>query len=158
MLNTRIWMSLVTILLVVACGKTPEATSEKKADPKKAKEAAVEKALKNVGKAPAEILPEEDKKATEGFIHLVSPKAPPVTSGLKGQVTETMDAAGYTYVRIKSGMDATWLAGPATKVEVGDTVSAPKGALMRNFASTTLKRTFPEVYFVEKMKVTKGAK
>ncbi len=164
------WIMIVSLAFLLACGKTPESVAvkrteakkaaepEKKVDPKKAKEAAVEKALENVNKAPAEIALEEDKKATEGFVHPVSPKTPPITTGLKGVVTETMDAAGYTYVRIKSGMDAVCLAGPGTGVEVGDTVFAPEGALMRNFKSTTLDRTFPEVYFVHSLRVTKGAK
>jgi hypothetical protein len=165
-------MLLLVVFVMVACGNAADSTAKKKgepqqtkesvesakSDPRVAKEEAVEKALENVGKSPAELAPEEDKKATDGFVHPVSPKTPPVTKGLKGVVTETMDAAGYTYVRIKSGMDAVWLAGPATGVEVGDTVFAPKGALMRDFESTTLKRTFPEVYFVEMMRVTKGAK
>ncbi len=168
--KSHIWTYLLALGILAACGKTPERDATKQAepkgpseqvkqiDPKQAKKAAVEKALENVGKDPSEFAQEEDKKATEGFVHPVSPKTPPVTTGLAGKVTETMGAAGYTYVRIKAGMDAIWLAGPAQGVEVGDTVFAPKGALMRNFTSTSLKRTFPEIYFVETMKVTKGAK
>jgi hypothetical protein len=169
MLKNWSWVMVLSLSFLMACAKGPESAPEKKAetgkaaapeksDPKIAKEEAVKKALDNVGKDPAKIAAEEDKKATDGFVHPVSPKTPPVTKGLKGEVTETMDAAGYTYVRIKSGMDAVWLAGPATGVEVGDTVFAPEGALMRNFKSGTLKRTFPEVYFVQMMRVTKGAK
>jgi hypothetical protein len=66
-----------------------------------------------------------------------------------------MDAAGYTYVQVKSGKSTFWLAGPGTTLKAGDRIRAPKGALMRNFASKALDRTFPEIFFVDHIQVAR---
>ncbi len=145
------WVVLIAFVLVVAgCTKDEPAPAK---DPEKAKALAVEKALSNVGKSPAEVAAAGG--GTGGFVHPISPKAPPVARNLNGVVLETMDAAGYTYVRLKTGNDENWLAGPATQVSVGDYVRSPQGAVMKDFASLTLKRTFPEIIFVESMTVAK---
>ena len=68
--------------------------------------------------------------------------------GWTGAVVETMDAAGYTYVKIDTGTEQIWAAAPETQVKVGDTVSVPPGAPMKNYQSKTLNRTFDVVYFV----------
>lgn len=69
-------------------------------------------------------------------------------AAITGRVLETMDAAGYTYVRIESGPGSVWAAGPKTAVTPGDTVTIPTGMLKRDFTSKTLNRTFEEIYFV----------
>ena len=71
-----------------------------------------------------------------------------------GEVLETMDAGGYTYVRIKgagAGEDV-WAAGPETPVKVGETVSVPAGMKMETFRSDTLDRDFDAVYFVTEIR------
>jgi hypothetical protein len=73
----------------------------------------------------------------------------PSESGvLAGQVLETMDAGTYTYVKVRTATGEVWAAGPTATVAVGDQVKLPKGMLMTNFESPSLKRTFPEIYFV----------
>jgi len=60
-----------------------------------------------------------------------------------------MDAAGYTYVLIDNGSEQVWVAGPSTKVAVGDEVMAAEGGVpMVNYHSKTLDRDFDVVYFV----------
>jgi hypothetical protein len=67
----------------------------------------------------------------------------------RGTVIETMNVAGYTYALVKVGEEpAVWLAAPKTELGVGDAVSWGEGALMREFHSATLDRTFPEIVFV----------
>ena len=83
----------------------------------------------------------------------------------QGTVTESMNAAGYTYVQVNVGeefswMSATdtdeplvWLAGPETVLSVGDVVSWQGGSVMREFRSNTLERTFAEIVFVGSLTV-----
>jgi hypothetical protein len=65
-----------------------------------------------------------------------------------GTVVETMDAASYTYVRVRSSTGDVWAATTQFKVAVGDRVEVPLEVPMQNFESKSLKRTFPLIYFV----------
>lgn len=66
-----------------------------------------------------------------------------------GEILETMNSGGYTYVLLDTGSEKIWAAAPATTAEVGQKVSIPKGMMMAGFASKTLDRTFDEIYFVD---------
>ncbi len=66
-----------------------------------------------------------------------------------GTVKETMESGGYTYVLLQNDRETIWIAGPATPVAVGDTLTVPDGALMTAFHSATLDRTFDEIVFVD---------
>lgn len=74
-------------------------------------------------------------------------------TGNSGLVTETMDAAGYTYVLVEIEGQTMWLAGPQTTVEVGQTVGWMDGNFMQDFVSTTLDRTFEAILFVGELRV-----
>ncbi len=69
-------------------------------------------------------------------------------AGGTGEVLETMDAGGYTYVKLQMGAQQIWAAGPQTAIKVGDEVTIPGGMPMMNFRSKTLDRTFELIYFV----------
>ena len=71
------------------------------------------------------------------------------TGGTSGTVSETMDAAGYTYVQVDSDSGQIWAAAPKFAVAVGDSVIVPDGMAMNNYHSKTLDRNFPVVYFVD---------
>lgn len=64
-----------------------------------------------------------------------------------GPVLETMDAATYTYVRVKTEKGDLWAASGQFKVAVGDTVTVPLEMPMENFHSNALKRDFPLIFF-----------
>ncbi|MBI5196715.1 MAG: hypothetical protein HZA10_10400 [Nitrospirae bacterium] len=67
---------------------------------------------------------------------------------LTGKVTETMNSSGYTYVRIEqANSEKIWVAVPETKVTKGKTISFEPGAVMTNFKSKTLNRTFDKIIF-----------
>jgi hypothetical protein len=66
---------------------------------------------------------------------------------LSGKIVETMNAGGYTYVCLENSGKKTWVAMPMTQVKVGQQVSCQPGAVMRNFTSPTLKRTFESIVF-----------
>jgi len=72
-------------------------------------------------------------------------------------VLETMDVGTYTYVYVDSGGQKTWWAAPQFQVAVGDTVHLPAGgALMQDFHSETLDRTFEEIYFAGSLQSMTG--
>ncbi len=79
-----------------------------------------------------------------------SPAAKGITSG---KVSETMNAVGYTYVRVDTGEKQLWFAAPGFKVAVGDEVTVPPGAEMRDHYSKTLDRSFDVIYFVGGIRV-----
>jgi hypothetical protein len=69
------------------------------------------------------------------------------------EVLETMSSGGYTYVRVRSGEEEIWAAGPKRAVAVGDRISLPTGMLMTSFHSQSLNRTFEAIYFVGAIEV-----
>jgi hypothetical protein len=76
--------------------------------------------------------------------------AAPVPEGtIRGTVLETMDAAGYTYVRLDTAEGQMWVAAQQTPVAVGDTVQTNQGMAMQNFTSQSLNRTFEVIYFCD---------
>jgi hypothetical protein len=75
----------------------------------------------------------------------VAPAAAEAT--ISGQVVETMNTAGYTYVLVDTGAKKVWAAAVEFSVKVGDAVSFAAGLPMENYHSKTLNRDFDEVYF-----------
>ena len=67
---------------------------------------------------------------------------------LTGEIVETMNAAGYTYVLLNTDSGKIWAAATETSVKVGQRVSVPTGELMTDFSSKSLNRTFDKIYFV----------
>ena len=65
----------------------------------------------------------------------------------KGQVLETMDAAGYTYINVYENGKTFWVAVMQTKVPVGAMIEFPDSEPMLNFQSKSLKRTFDKIIF-----------
>lgn len=68
-------------------------------------------------------------------------------ASLTGTVLETMDAAGYTYMKLKTEGGETWAAVNESKVAVGDTVTVLNPMPMDGFESSTLKRKFDRIVF-----------
>ncbi len=73
----------------------------------------------------------------------------------KGKVLETMDASIYTYMQVTSDKGPVWIAASKTTVPKGATISYPNGAVMTNFTSKSLNRTFDKIIFVDKVSVIK---
>ncbi|TKB48315.1 NrfJ [Ferrimonas sediminicola] len=70
-----------------------------------------------------------------------------------GEVVETMNAGGYTYVQIKEEGKLVWAAAPETKVKKGDKVEFDEQMNLPSFESKTLKRTFSPIIFAGKIVV-----
>ena len=77
----------------------------------------------------------------------MAPAAPPDLSQVTGTVLETIDAAQYTYVRMKTNEGEIWAAVTAQPLKTGSEVTIGNAMWMENFESKTLKRTFARVLF-----------
>jgi len=66
---------------------------------------------------------------------------------LSGTVVETMASGGYTYVCLENDGKRTWAALPATKLSVGQSITIYGGAMMQQFSSKALNRTFDAIVF-----------
>ncbi len=68
-------------------------------------------------------------------------------SSITGKVVETMNSGGYTYVNVEKNGKSTWVAVPSMKMAVGQEVAFMQGAVMNNFTSKTLGKTFQTIIF-----------
>ena len=66
----------------------------------------------------------------------------------KGTVLSTINAGAYTYIEVKQGEQTQWLAAQTVAVKMGDVIRFDDGALMDDFHSKSLNRTFPHILFV----------
>lgn len=67
--------------------------------------------------------------------------------GLHGEILETMDSGGYTYLKLKTTQGEVWAAVRKSAVSKGQRVTVVGAQPMKDFQSRTLKRTFPLIYF-----------
>ena len=63
-------------------------------------------------------------------------------------VKEVLQTSIYTYLLVTQGSGTVWLAAPKLDIQVGEQVSFPPGATMKDFTSKELRRTFATVIFV----------
>ncbi len=84
--------------------------------------------------------------------HPAIPEGPTRDAGtslaLSGEVLETMDSGGYTYVRLGTAEGELWVAGPVTPIEVGQRLTLGGATDMGSFTSSSLGRTFDQIHFV----------
>ncbi len=74
-----------------------------------------------------------------------------------GIVTDIVEVDNYTYLRLESDKGNTWIATSLVWVNKGDRISFPGGALMKDFYSPTIDRTFDSILFVDNIKVVEAA-
>jgi hypothetical protein len=70
-----------------------------------------------------------------------------VFAGQQGKPVPKSTADNSLYMLLEKKGNKTWVAVPKMKVKKGETVSLQPGALMENFRSSTLNRTFEKIYF-----------
>lgn len=75
-----------------------------------------------------------------------------------GTVLETASGGGYTYIRVKEGDKAFWVAGPQTQVKKGAAVHFSEQVWMPGFKSQALNRSFDNILFVSEIKPGPGKK
>lgn len=120
----RVPVSLLALAFLAGCGKQPPKLDVKAAAPAAGPASAAASAS---GVVPA------------------APEAALVT--VSGTVLETMDAAEYTYMRLKTASGETWAAINKTKIAKGDSVTVTNAMVMDGFESKTLNRTFDHILF-----------
>ncbi len=62
-------------------------------------------------------------------------------------VLETMNAANYTYAKVKENGNVYWVAGPESKISVGAKISFVEQMVMEQFTSKSLGKTFDSIVF-----------
>lgn len=67
--------------------------------------------------------------------------------GITGTVVETMNAAGYTYLKLATSKGEVWAAVQQTAVKKGQRLTVINATAIRKFKSRSLKRTFEVIYF-----------
>lgn len=82
----------------------------------------------------------------------VAPLASSDEENSTGSVAETIDVGSYIYVRIAE--TGAWVAAAPITVKTGDRVTYSGGALMKDFYSPKLDRTFEEIWFVMNLSVS----
>jgi len=106
------------------------------------------KSSKQEAPAPGSPAPGYQGQPAAPVAQSAAPMAQPAADdSLSGKIVETMNAGGYTYVCLENSGKKTWVAMPMTQVKVGQLVSCQPGAVMKNFTSPTLKRTFETIIF-----------
>ena len=70
-----------------------------------------------------------------------------------GKVLRAMHAGGYTYMELENEGRQFWIASSMVNVKHNDRVTWASAALMKDFKSTSLRRTFDEILFVTAVKV-----
>lgn len=68
--------------------------------------------------------------------------------GNRGQVVSTLQVPRYTYIEVRNNGRQVWLAGPPVELVEGDVITWGDFAVMREFTSRELDRTFDELLFV----------
>lgn len=89
----------------------------------------------------------ETKKAPVAKVPKEQEQSAPAAVALTGKVLQTMNSGGYTYVQIDNKGTKIWVAIAETVITKGETVSFESGAVMENFKSKTLNRTFDKIIF-----------
>jgi len=89
----------------------------------------------------------KDKMKPKGMAAMFGAAGGKDSGTLSGKVVETRDAGGYTYVNLEKDGKQTWAAVPVMKVKVGEELDLEPGAVMTNFTSKSMNRTFESVVF-----------
>ena len=88
---------------------------------------------------------------TAAAAQLATPGSQPPVQEAAGQLTgtvlETQDAAGYTYLRIKTKDGERWAAVTQSSVRKGDPATVDVQMMVQNFESKSLKRRFESIAF-----------
>ncbi|PKO62785.1 MAG: hypothetical protein CVU24_02385 [Betaproteobacteria bacterium HGW-Betaproteobacteria-18] len=71
----------------------------------------------------------------------------------EAKVVSATNTLSYTFIEIDRDGKPLWLASDVVELKPGDRISFDEGFVMMNFRSNDLERTFPNMTFVEKVKV-----
>ncbi|MEO6326359.1 MAG: nucleotide-binding protein [Thermoanaerobaculia bacterium] len=128
----RFTISLLAAVLLVGCAE---------------KEAPVSEMAQPVSAARSHVQPETATLHSAPVANGGAAAAEVETGTITGKVLETMDSAGYTYLRLKTATGESWAAVREAKVSVGQQAIVINAMEMHGFESKTLNRKFDSIYF-----------
>ena len=70
----------------------------------------------------------------------------------QGEVMETMNSAGYTYMKVSEGGKSYWIASNEINISKGADIAFSEEMSMHKFQSKTLNRTFENLMFVSEVR------
>ncbi|MBI4291914.1 MAG: hypothetical protein HY661_10580 [Betaproteobacteria bacterium] len=108
----------------------------------------------SVFSAPALAAPPAGVSPHQGM-QMPSAAAPEAKLSQKGKVQSAINVPQYTYLEVTQNKKTRWLAVSTVAVKKGDVIRFDDGMEMTNFHSKSLNRTFPSVFFVQRVVVTK---
>lgn len=73
---------------------------------------------------------------------------PPELPENSGKVVKAMHAGGYTYMLVEKDNKQIWIAAGMMNVKREQIITWEGGSLMKDFKSSSLRRTFDEIVFV----------
>ncbi|MCX7087089.1 MAG: hypothetical protein NTV00_03435 [Methylococcales bacterium] len=73
----------------------------------------------------------------------------------KAKVIEVINVPQYTYLEVSQNNQSRWIAAPSVDVKKEDVIAFNDGAMMTDFYSKTLDRTFPSIAFVNQVVLSK---
>jgi len=87
---------------------------------------------------------------------MLLPDKPPSASELpnEGAVLEVIHANDFTYLEVAKADGKEWIATQKMEIPAGSRIRYEDGAVMENFYSKLLKRSFPSVMFINHLVVT----
>jgi len=71
----------------------------------------------------------------------------PTALTISGKVLKTMNSGSYSYLLLATSKGTVWVAIPQTSLAVSQVITVRNGAVMKNFESKTLHRTFKNIIF-----------
>ena len=80
-------------------------------------------------------------------VGLAAPGASSAAASIRGEVLEVKDVDAYTYLRLKTKDGEIWAAVNKAPVKKGAEVTIEDPAVMNNFTSKTLNKTFDKIVF-----------
>ena len=87
------------------------------------------------------------KAAQPQTLAAAAPAQGPAGNAIQGVVTEKIDAAQYSYLKLRTSSGEVWTAVVKTDKKVGDEVTVVGAAWMEGFKSATLNRTWDRIAF-----------
>ena len=125
-------ISVATLLMYGCSDKPKEQEDTAKTQKAQSADKAAEAAAQNIYGASAQ-------QPAQGDVQLSTPHT--------AKVLETIDGGGYTYVKVDQDGNVYWIAGPKTKLAVGDSISYVEQMIMTDFTSKALNKKFDTLMF-----------
>lgn len=95
--------------------------------------------------------PSQEQVSTVQEDEIASSQAAVVLPRNQGQVVNHVSVPGYSYLEVENNGQRFWVAGNPVQFKQGDIVAWGQAAVMNNFHSKALDRTFSNILFVSEI-------